>query len=110
MADVIKRFSDFSEEPLCLNGEKVQIDRILNKTITVTGFRVLSSKYPGKNKSGNALQLQFKILRPGINIEDIEPNVLFTGSDVLIDQITKYSKHVPFYASIVKINRYYSFQ
>lgn len=106
----IKRFAEFSDEPVGLDGDKIPLDRILNSEILITGYRILSSKYPDKNKSGKALQLQFKILKHGTDDNDIRPNVLFTGSDVLIDQITKYSEHIPFYATVIKINRYYSFR
>ena len=106
----IKRFAEFSDEPVGLDGDKIQLDRILNSEILITGYRILTSKYPDKNKSGKALQLQFKILKHGTDDNDIRPNVLFTGSDVIIDQITKYSKHIPFYAQTIKINRYYSFR
>jgi len=106
----IKRFAEFSDEPIGLDGDKIQLDRVLNSEILITGYRILTSKYPDKNKSGKALQLQFKILKHGTDDNDIRPNVLFTGSDVLIDQITKYSEHIPFYAQIIKINRYYSFR
>jgi len=106
----IRRFSEFADEPVGLDGEKVTIDRALNCEMVVTGYRLLTTKYPGKNKSGNALQLQFKILVPGAEIETVQPNILFTGSDVLIEQIQKYAEHIPFYAKIVKINRHYTFQ
>jgi len=105
----IERFSDFAIEPIGLDGEKIQLDRILNCEIVVTGYRLMATKYPGKNKSGNALQLQFKILAIASGIETL-PNVLFTGSDVLIDQIQKYAEHIPFSTRIVKINKYYTFQ
>ena len=35
-------------------------------------------------------------------------HVVFTGSDVLIQQMEKYVKELPFAATIVKVNRYYS--
>ena len=39
---------------------------------------------------------------------DNEKRVLFTGSDVLIDQMKKYGDNVPFLAIIIKIDRYYT--
>lgn len=37
-------------------------------------------------------------------------NIIFTGSEVLKNQIEKYKKKLPFAAKIVKINnKYYSF-
>lgn len=103
------RYTDFATEPIGLEGDKISIDKILNIEIVVTGFRLLHTKYPDKNKSGKALQLQFKIFENEEDVENTNPNVLFTGSDVLIDQITRYGDNIPFLAKIVKINRYYSF-
>ena len=103
------RYTDFAEEQIGLDGDNISIDKILNIEIAVTGFRLLSTKYPDKNKSGKALQLQFKVFNQEDNLEDIPPNILFTGSDVLINQITRYGDNIPFLAKIVKINRYYSF-
>jgi len=34
--------------------------------------------------------------------------VLFTGSDVLIEQMEKYGDQIPFAATIKKIDRYYT--
>ena len=79
----MKRFSDFAQEEQSLDGEKLQIDAILKEEITITAFRIKSSKY-GKNKSGKYLTLQFKIK------DDVK--IVFTGSDVLINQIEKYLK------------------
>ena len=35
--------------------------------------------------------------------------IVFTGSGVLIDQIEKYKDNLPFYVTIKKIDRYYTF-
>ena len=96
----MKRFSEFSEEEEVLDGDKEKIDSILNKEIVVTGFRVRNSKF-SKNKSGKYLNLQFKI--------DGKTFILFTGSDILIEQIMKYENEIPFITEIKKINRYYTF-
>ena len=58
-----------------------------------------ASKYE-KNKTGQCLMLQLLV--------DNEKRVLFTGSDVLIDQMKKYGYNVPFLATIIKIDRYYT--
>lgn len=94
-----RRFCDFSEEDRPLDGEKVAISQIINKEVEITGFRIRASKYE-KNKTGQCLMLQLLV--------DNEKRVLFTGSDVLIDQMKKYGDNVPFLATIIKIDRYYT--
>lgn len=94
-----KRFSDFATEPEILDGEKISIERVLNREIEIIGHKVSTSKY-SKNKSGKCLTLQF--------ILDGERRVLFTGSDVLIDQMAKYGAQVPFISAIKKVDKYYT--
>lgn len=94
----MKRFSEISKENI-LDGDKVRLDDILNEEILIIGFRIKDSRY-SKNNSGKYLTLQFEY-------KD-KKNVIFTGSDVLIDQAEKYGKEIPFLATIRKINRYYS--
>jgi hypothetical protein len=94
-----KRFSDFADEPKCLDGEKIKIDKILNKEIEVTGCKITNTKYP-KNNSGKCLMMQITVEK--------ETRVVFTGSDVLIDQMTKYVDEIPFVAVIKKIDKYYT--
>jgi hypothetical protein len=94
------RFSDFADEPEVLDGDKIPIERVLNKEIEIIGYRVTSSKYP-KNKSGKCLTLQF-------TADDGERHILFTGSDVLIEQTERYGEKIPFLAVIKKINKYYT--
>jgi len=80
----MKRFSDFANEPLRLEGGKTRIDSILNKDIKITGFNFKKSKY-SKNDSGKYLTVQFEG-------EDGVKKIFFTGSDVLIGQMGKYGK------------------
>ena len=37
-----------------------------------------------------------------------QKRVVFTGSDVIIDQMEKYQEEIPFVSTIKKINRYYT--
>lgn len=53
-----------------------------------------------KTRAENNLTLQFK--------SEGRKHVCFTGSDVLIDQIKKYSDEIPFETVVKKINRYYT--
>ena len=94
----MKKFSDFSKENI-LDGDKIRIDDVLNEEVLITGYAIKDSRY-SKNKNGKYLTLQI--------VKDEEKHVIFTGSDVLIDQLEKYSEEVPFTATIKKINKYYS--
>lgn len=98
----MKKFSDFAEVK-ALEGEKEKLKDVLNKRIAVTGQRVTNSKY-GKNDSGKYLTLQFHFLDP-----ESETKILFTGSDVLINQIEEYKDEMPFEAIIKRIDKYYTF-
>lgn len=97
----MKRFADFAKEDIFLEGDKMRIDDILNQEIQVTGYRIKNSKF-SKNESGKYLAIQFKQGESALK-------VLFTGSDVLVDQMGKYKEYIPFLTTIRKINRYYSF-
>lgn len=91
------KFSDFADEK-ALDGNKLFINNVVNKEIEILNFRISKSK----QKAGtNCLTLQFKL--------DGIVYVLFTGSNVLIEQILKYKEKVPFLTTIKKINNYYSF-
>lgn len=94
----MKKFSDFADDKV-LDGDKVKIDDVLNKEIKVIGHSIKKSKY-SKNKNGDYLTLQIEL--------DNEKYIIFTGSDVLIEQLKKYETEIPFLATIRKINRYYS--
>lgn len=95
----MKRFADFAEPANILDGDKIRIDDVLNQEMTVIGCRFAASKYE-KNKSGKCLTLQ-------VLVND-QKRVVFTGSDVMIEQMQKYESQMPFLATIKKINRYYT--
>jgi hypothetical protein len=94
-----RRFSDFSNEPVALEGGKLAIDAIVNQEIEVLKYRLADSSYP-KNKSGKYLTLQFNL--------DKQTHIVFTGSDVLARQCEQYQDELPFLTTIKKINRYYT--
>lgn len=94
-----KRFAEFAEERIALDGDKVKLDEVLNREILITGCSIKRSKYD-KNTSGKCLTIQFEI--------DSRRQVIFTGSDVLIEQFEKYSDQIPFVATIKKIDRFYT--
>ncbi len=99
----IKRFADFADEELPLDGDKCRLDDILNCEIIITGYRITSSRYTGKNKSGKCLTVQFRTEAQEIC------RVFFTGSDVLIRQMEKYAKEIPFLTTVKKVDRFYTF-
>gem|GEM_PF-6122095 len=82
-------------------GVRLTLDGMRLRVSVVAGVRGARerSKYE-KNKTGQCLMLQMMV--------DNEKRVLFTGSDVLIDQMKKYGDNVPFLAIIIKIDRYYT--
>ena len=98
----MKKFSDFAQERTVLDGPKMSIEDALNRDIVITGYKIAKSKY-GKNTSGMCLTLQFQFA--GME----EKNVIFTGSDVLIEQMDRYGEEVPFQTVIKKIDKYYTF-
>lgn len=92
------KFAVFAHDKLPMPGDKKFMNDILNREITVTDFRITGSK---KRNGTDCLQMQFLL---GDSI-----CVVFTGSSVLIDQIQSVKDNIPFTATIVKIDKYYSF-
>lgn len=95
-----KRFKDFAKDHVPLDGAKLKIDDILNKEITVIGFRVKSSKFTKANAT-TCLTIQFMM--------GDERHIVFTGSQVLLDQCKSYESELPFMATVKKIEKYFSF-
>jgi len=94
----MKTFADISESSI-LDGDKIKIDSVIGKQIKVTGYCIKTSRY-GENTSGKYLTLQVEI--------NTEKKIIFTGSDVLIEQLEKYGNEIPFLATIRKCGKYYS--
>ena len=97
MSESYPRFVDFADEKPALEGKKKKIEEILNTEILVTGFRIGKSKH---YKDRNLLTLQFE--------NGGTKHILFTSSDVLIDQSQKYESKMPFLTTIKKVNNYYT--
>jgi len=93
----MKKFSDFCEDKI-LDGDKVKIDLMLDKELIIHDFKVNNSKY-----SDGSECMTLQISEDGEN-----KKVLFTGSEVLIEQLKKYKYELPFKAKIKKINKYYT--
>jgi hypothetical protein len=82
-----------------LIGDKIKIDRILNKEIIVEDYKITVSKYNEKGVN-QCLNLQFKMN----NLDYI----LFTGSKSLIYQLDQIKdEDFPFTAIIIKENNRY---
>ncbi len=92
------KFSDFAEETKVFDGDKKKIEDVLNQEILVVDFKVKSSKH---KQASLYVTIQFKIGNTNY--------IVFTGSGVLIDQLEKYKDSMPFYTTIKKIDRYYTF-
>lgn len=96
----MKRFSDFAPANIAIVGDKIKIEDVLSKEIEVIGYKISESKYK-KRDNDKVLTLQFKL--------DGEDRILFTGSNVLMDQCETYKDEMPFLAKIEKINKFYTF-
>jgi hypothetical protein len=93
------KFSDFAEEG-SLDGDKMKITDVVNREIVVTGYKITASRFR-KSNSDKCLTIQFTL--------GDKRYILFTGSTILADQLEKYKDKMPFVATIVKIDRFYSF-
>jgi len=90
-----------------LEGDKIPIEEIFNLPIVVLAWRIAPST---KKKGTNCLTLQF--VRDG----EEDKHVLFTGSDVLMDQLREIESVLDerglqhkFKCRIVKIRDYFRF-
>ena len=93
-------FSSFAHDQLPMPGVKKHIEDILDKPILIVDYKIRKST---RHEDSNCLQLQF--------VYNNEVCVLFTGSSVLLDQIRIAAEKTdgPFYATITRIHKYYSF-
>ena len=92
-----EKFSAFAKNKLPMPGNKKYLDQILNREIFIVDFRVMESKHRENSK---CLQIQFLL--------DNEVCIAFTGSVVLLDQITSSKDKLPFVATLTKIDKYYT--
>ncbi len=91
------KFGDFADVAT-FDGDKLPLGDILDKTILVLDYKIKDSK---KRQGTKYVTINFKL--------DDKPYVVFTASQVLTDQLTKYKDKIPFYTTIKKINNYYTF-
>lgn len=95
----MKSFKEFNIVPTIKGfvGDKIKIERILNREIIVMEYKIEESKFNGK-----FLSLQIKI-------KD-EMHVVFTGSNALMDQVQQVPKDgFPFTTIIKKENERFVF-
>lgn len=99
----MKSFSDFKiTVAKRFVGDKIKINRVLNIPVVVHNYKIDESKYK-KNKSGKCLTLQIDY--------DNEQRILFTGSDILIEQIGQVNDDdMPFQTTIVKNGEGFEFR
>ena len=100
----MKKFSDLGVKlsQKHFTGDKIKIVKILNKEIIIHAYKIEPSKYP-KNKSGNVLTLQIETAG--------EKQIVFTDSDVLMDQIIQVQEdNFPFSCTIVKNGEHFEFE
>jgi hypothetical protein len=84
-----------------MTGEKIKINRIVNKEIEVLDYELNESKFNAE-KCRKCLKLQIKY-------ED-ELRIIFTGACMLIQAIQKISKSMlPFKTTIIETNGFYQF-
>ncbi len=97
----LQKFSDFAEKHEKLEGDKVKIDSILNKEIAITGYKIAKSKI---KEGQDYLTIQFMYK------SENEYRVVFTGSQVLTEQIQEHESNIPFITTIKKVGNYYCMQ
>ncbi|MBL7902924.1 MAG: reverse transcriptase [Bacteroidia bacterium] len=98
----MKNFKDLGVKPNlpAMQGDKIKVDRILNREITVHSFQIKESKFDRGN--GKCLYMQIEV--------DQQKRVLFTGSGVLMDTIQQIPvDSFPFITTIVKENDRFQF-
>lgn len=84
-----------------MSGDKIKIERILNRQVVVHDFEIKPSRYVEKG-NGKCLYLQIEI--------DNVKRVVFTGSVVLQELILKIpTNKFPFTTTIVKQNERFEF-
>lgn len=92
------KFSDFAKIRPKLEGERVKdITELLNKEVIFTAFTISRSKVQNCEKY---ITIQFK------ESENSPLRIVFTSSQVLMDQFLEYEEQLPFVATIKKVNRY----
>ena len=98
----IPKFSEFASGT-ALEGEKMKIEEVLDKPITVLAHKTIPDKF-AKNEGDTVTIIQFSL--------DGKTHVSFTRSAVLVGQLKMMTENgkLPFSAKIVKRKRYLTFE
>lgn len=106
----MKSFKDFRTANNTMEGDKIDIEDVLNKSIIVTAYKVAPSKHYRSKGSDTYTRIQFYFEKDTSQTK----RVIFTGSSVLQEQLRGIEEEeggiLPeFKTTIVKISGYYSF-
>lgn len=91
------QFKDFNikSKLQCFVGDKIKMNKVINREIVVHDFRIEDSKYGNTGDKCLHLQIEFNETK----------HVLFTGSKSLIEMIEQVPKsNFPFKTTIIKEN------
>lgn len=94
----MKKFSELGVSPVISHfvGDKIKIDRTLNKNLVIHDFKIVPSKF----QETDCLHIQIEL--------DSEKRVIFTSSKVLIATLKKVPREeFPFECQIVKNSNHY---
>lgn len=97
----MKSFKELGIKQIYRNlvGDKIKMERIINREIAVETYKIEESKFEGR---GKCLSIQIEI--------DGQKRVIFTGSQALLSAISEIKKEdFPFKTTIIKPNGYYEF-
>lgn len=103
------KFSDFGIGMDVIVGKKIEIEDLFDKRILVEKTKISPTKYPGKNTSGNRMQMQIVLAefhdtpdeqgdcfaKDGTGAPVGERRSCFTGSDTLMTQIERAKSQLP---------------
>lgn len=98
----MNKFADFqiTTYQKAFTGDKIKIDRILNREIVVHDYKIEKSKF--EKASGKCLHLQIEL--------NNTRHVIFSGSIYLMDQIEQIPRDkLPFKTIIIKENERFEF-
>lgn len=105
----IPEFSSLVENHV-LDGDKIRIDDLLNKSIVITNYHISTSKFKSKG-CGYCIKVQFYFADDTGEVR----KVFFSGSGVIKDQLEeaksnleKQEQPLLFKATVKKVGNYYS--
>lgn len=100
----MKQFKELNVTPLIKGfvGEKIKMNKVINKQISVSDFRIAKTKFDDKKGNGNCLYLQ-------VTVDDVK-RVIFTSAVGLMNSIEQVKKEdFPFLTTIVQDNERFEF-